>query len=132
MGLIKAGAGALGGVLADQWREFFYCESLDADILVAKGEKRTGGRSSNKKGEDNIISNGSVISVSDGQCMLIVESGKVVDICAQPGEYVYDTGDGAQHFLRKFGRVHQGEFCPDRQALYLRRRSGQGPAGLLF
>ena len=55
MGLIKAGAGALGGVMADQWKEFFYCESLDADTLVAKGEKRTSRRSSNKHGEYNII-----------------------------------------------------------------------------
>ena len=67
MGLLKAGVGALGGVLADQWREYFYCESLDDDILVAKGEKRTGGRSSNKRGEDNIISNGSIIEVNEGQ-----------------------------------------------------------------
>ena len=111
MGLIKAGAGALGGVLADQWREFFYCESLDADFLVAKGEKRTGGRSSNKKGEDNIISNGSVISVSDGQCMLIVESGKVVDICAQPGEYVYDTGTEPSIFYGNLGESIKESFA---------------------
>ncbi len=91
MGLIKAGLGATGGVLADQWKEFFYCDSLSADILVAKGEKRTGGRSSNKRGEDNIISNGSVIAVADGQCMIIVEQGKIVEVCAEPGEFVYDT-----------------------------------------
>lgn len=92
MGLLKAGIGAAGGVLADSWRDYFYCESLDADVLVAKGEKRAGDRSSNKKGTDNIISNGSIINVNDGQCMMIVESGKVVDICAEPGEFVYDTG----------------------------------------
>ena len=92
MGLLKAGVGALGGVLADLWRDYFYCESLDADVLAAKGEKRAGGRSSNKKGTDNIISNGSVINVNDGQCMIIVESGKVVDVCAEPGEFVYDAG----------------------------------------
>lgn len=92
MGLLKAGLGALSGVLADSWRDYFYCESMDADVLVAKGEKRAGGRSSNKKGTDNIISNGSIINVNDGQCMIIVESGKVVEICAEPGEFVYDTG----------------------------------------
>ena len=80
MGLIKAAIGAAGGVLADQWREFFYCDSLDETVLVTKGEKRTGGRSSNKKGEDNIISNGSVIAVADGQCMIIVDQGKVADM----------------------------------------------------
>ena len=73
MGLIKAGVGALGGVLADQWKEFFYCDSLDADILLAKGEKKTGGRSSNKKGEDNIISNGRVIDINESKAMTRVE-----------------------------------------------------------
>ena len=78
MGLIKAGIGALGGTLADQWKEFFYCDSLDSDILMIKGQKRTSGRSSNTKGEENIISNGSGIAVADGQCMMIVEQGKIV------------------------------------------------------
>ena len=91
MGLIKAGAGALGGVLADSWREYFYCEAIDKDILVKKGVKRTGGRSSNKRGSDNIISNGSIIAVADGQCMMIVEHGKVVELCNEPGEFVYDS-----------------------------------------
>lgn len=92
MGLIKAGMGAVGGVLGDQWKEFIYCESMKPDVLVAKGMKRVSsrGRSSNTTAEDNIISNGSTIAVNDGQCMIIVESGKVVDICAEPGEYVYD------------------------------------------
>lgn len=90
MGLIKAALGAAGGVLADAWKEFFYCEALPADVLVSKGYKRTSGRSSNTKGSDNIISNGSVIAVADGQCMIIVEQGKIVDLCAEPGEYIYD------------------------------------------
>ncbi len=103
MGLLRAGAGALGGVLADQWREYFYCESIPADILVRKGEKRTGGRSSNTKGENNIISNGSTIAVADGQCMIIVEQGKVVDICADPGEFVYDTSTEPSLFYGSLG-----------------------------
>ena len=88
MGLIKAGMGAIGGVLADQWKEYFYCESLTPDVLMAKGQKRTSsrGRSSNTSAEDNIISNGSVIAVNNGQCMMIVEQGKVVELCAEPGE----------------------------------------------
>lgn len=79
MGLIKAAVGAVGGVLADQWKEFFYCDSLNENILMAKGQKQTSrhGRSGNTDGEDNIISNGSRIAVNNGQCMLIVESGKV-------------------------------------------------------
>lgn len=91
MGLIKAGTGTLGGTMADQWKEYFYCESMAADVLITKGEKRTDKRSSNKKGSDNVISNGSVIAVADGQCLIIVEQGKVIDICAETGEYIYDS-----------------------------------------
>ena len=90
MGLIKAAMGAAGGVMADQWKEFFYCDAIPAEVLAVKGQKRVSGRSSNKHGSDNIISNGSVIAVADGQCMMIVEQGKVVDVCAEPGEYTYD------------------------------------------
>ena len=103
MGLIKAISGAVGGVLADQWKEYFYCEAIPADVLATKGAKRTSGRSSNTKGEDNIISNGSVIAVADGQCMCIVEQGKVVDICAEPGEYTYDTSSEPSIFAGKLG-----------------------------
>ena len=90
MGLIKAGIGALGGTLADQWKEFFYCESIPKEVLVKKGQKRVSGRSSNTKGNDNIISNGSGIAVADGQCMIIVEQGKIVEFCAEPGEFAWD------------------------------------------
>lgn len=103
MGLIKAGLGAVGGVLADQWKEFFYCEALDMDTLVVKGEKRVSGRSSNTKGSDNLISNGSGIAVADGQCMIIVEQGKVVEVCAEPGEYTYDTSTEPSIFAGSFG-----------------------------
>ena len=91
MGLLKAIFGATGGVLADQWKEYFYCDALGADTLVVKGSKRISGRSSNTKAVDNIISTGSVIAVADGQCMLIVEQGKVVELCAEAGEYIYDA-----------------------------------------
>lgn len=92
MGLLKAGAGALGGVLADSWRDYFYCDSLEADVLVAKGQKRTSskGRSSNTKGEDNIISDGSIIAVNEGQYMIIVQQGAIVDAVGEAGEYVFD------------------------------------------
>lgn len=92
MGLLKAGAGALGGVLADSWRDYFYCDALEADVLVAKGQKRTSskGRSSNTKGEDNIISDGSIIAVNEGQYMIIVQQGAIVDAVGEAGEYVFD------------------------------------------
>ncbi len=104
MGLIKAGIGALGGVLADQWKEFFYCEALPSDVLVRKGQKRITGRSSNTKGNDNIISNGSGIAVADGQCMIIVEQGKIVEVCAEPGEFTYDSSTEPSIFSGSLGQ----------------------------
>lgn len=104
MGLIKAFAGAVGGTLADQWKEFFYCDSLSAETLMVKGEKRISGRSSNTKGNDNIISNGSGIAVADGQCMMIVEQGKIVEVCAEPGQYTYDKSTEPSIFTGPLGK----------------------------
>ena len=104
MGLIKAGIGALGGVLADQWKEFFYCDALPSDVLMRKGEKRVSGRSSNTKGSDNVISNGSGIAVADGQAMIIVEQGRVVEFCAEPGEFTYDTSTEPSIFAGSLGQ----------------------------
>ena len=101
MGLIQAGLGALGGVLADQWKEFFYCEALPANVLMRKGQKQITGRSSNTKGNDNIISNGSGIAVADGQCMIIVEQGKIVEFCAEPGEFTWDSSTEPSIFTGK-------------------------------
>ena len=104
MGLIKAGLGAAGGVMADQWKEFFYCEAMDKEVMVTKGKKRISGRSSNTKGSDNIISNGSGIAVADGQCMMIVEQGRVVEVCAEPGEFTYDTSTEPSIFAGSLGQ----------------------------
>ena len=104
MGLIKAGIGAIGGTLADQWKEFFYCDSLESDVLVTKGQKRVSGRSSNTKGSDNVISNGSGIAVADGQCMIIVEQGKVVEVCAEPGQFTYDSSTEPSIFSGSLGK----------------------------
>lgn len=104
MGLIKAITGAAGGVLADQWKEFFYCDSLGADVLCKRGQKKVSGRSSNTKGDESIISNGSIISVADGQCMMIVEQGKVVEVCAEPGEFKWDSSTEPSIFTGSFGQ----------------------------
>ena len=103
MGLIKAVTGAVGGVMADQWKEYFYCDALDKNILVVKGQKRTTGRTSNTKGNDNIISNGSAIAVADGQCMIIVDQGRVVEICAEAGEFIYDSSSEPSIFAGNLG-----------------------------
>ena len=103
MGLIKAVLGAAGGALADQWKEFFYCDAISAETLVVRGQKKITGRSSNTKGNDNIISNGSVIAVADGQAMAIVEQGKVVEFCAEPGEFKWDSSTEPSIFAGSLG-----------------------------
>ena len=104
MGLIKAALGAAGGVLADQWKEYFYCEAMPADVLAMKGQKKISKRSSNTKGTDNIITNGSVIVVADGQCMMIVDQGQVVEVCAEPGEFTYDASTEPSIFSGSLGQ----------------------------
>ncbi len=103
MGLIKAITGAVSGVLADQWKEYFYCESIDSDILVTKGQKKVSGRSSNTSGNDNIITDGSIIAVADGQCMMIVENGKIVEFCAEAGEFTYNNATEPSLFSGDLG-----------------------------
>ena len=111
MGLIKAITGSVGGVLADQWKEFFYCDALSADVLVRRGTRRVSGRSSNTKGHDNVISNGSGIAVADGQCMLIVDQGKIVEVCAEPGEYTYDSSSEPSVFAGDLGMAIMDTFA---------------------
>ena len=130
MGLIRAAKGAAGGVFGDQWKEYFYCESMSSDTLVSKSRKKTSRRSSNRHGSENIISNGSVIAVNDGQCMIIVEQGKVVDVCAEPGEYVYDSftepslfcSDLEDGIVQVFGQIGKrfgfGGETPEDQRVY--------------
>ena len=150
MGLIKAGMGALGGVLADQWKEFFYCDALDSDTLMVKGQKRVGKRSSNTKGSDNIISNGSVIAVADGQCMLIVDQGKVAEVCAEPGEFIFDastepsifTGDLGDSIMDSFQAIGRrftfgGDTGKDQRVYYFNTKEIMGnkfgtPSPIIF
>lgn len=104
MGLIKAIKGAAGSALADTWKEFFTCDALRPEILMAKGVKQVSSRSSNTKGSDNVITNGSGIAVADGQCMLIVDQGKVVEFCSEPGEYTYDQSSEPSIFCGNLGK----------------------------
>ena len=110
MGLIKAAFGAAGGVLADQWKEYYYCDSISEDVLMVKGQKRTGKRSSNTKGSDNVITNGSIIAVADGQAMIIVENGRIIEVCAEPGEFTYDTSAEPSIFSGSLGESIKASF----------------------
>ena len=139
MGLIKALAGATGGILADQWKEFFRCEAIPADVLVMKGQKVSGKRSSNTKGTDNIITTGSVILVADGQCMMIVDQGQIVEFAAEPGEYTYDAsteptifcgnlGEGLKQSFQQLGKrfTFGGEPPKDQRIYYFNTKELMG------
>ena len=138
MGLISAAISAATGVLSDQWKEYFYCDSLPNDVLAVKGHKRVSGLSANR-GSDNIISDGSCIAIADGQCMMIVEQGKVVDICAIPGEYIYDmssepslfTGDLATNVIKVFEQIgkrftYGGQPASDQRVYYFNTKEITG------
>lgn len=131
MGLIKAVIGAVGSSLADTWKEYFVCDSMDDEILAVKGKKVVSGRSSNTRGSDNIITNGSGVVIADGQCMMIIDNGKVVEICAEPGRFTYDSssepsiftgslGDGILDTLKTIGRriTYGGDTGSDQRVYY--------------
>ncbi|MDO4740967.1 MAG: SPFH domain-containing protein [Eubacteriales bacterium] len=103
MGLISAGLNAIGGTMASQWREFFYADAMPADVLATKALKRVNGRFGGSKTEDdNVITDGSIIVVNEGQCMMIVDQGKIVDFCAEPGEYKFELNGEPSLFYGEF------------------------------
>jgi len=110
MGLIKAGLGSVGGVLADQWKEFFTCDALPKEVIAKKGEKKISGRSSNTKGSDNVISDGSGLIVADGQCAIITDQGVVAEICAEPGEYTFNSKTEPSLFTGPLGESIKNTF----------------------
>ncbi len=139
MGLIKAIISAAGGTMADQWKEYFYCDSLEADVLVTKGRKRTNKRGGNNRGDDNIISNGSLVAVNEGQCMVIVDQGKVVELCAEAGEFTYDTstepsllyGDLGENIKKTFATIGKrftfgGDTAKDQRVYYFNTKEIMG------
>ena len=130
MGLIKAVVSGIGTTMADTWKDYFYCDSMSSDVLVVKGKKKAGKKSSNTKGDDNIITNGSVIVVNEGQCMIIVDQGQIVEVCAVPGEYTYDMstepslfggslGNGIKETFKQIGkRISFGGTAAHDQRIY--------------
>ena len=121
MGLIKAFAGAVGSTLADQWKEYFYCEAMPSDVLVRRGQKRAQGRFPGRRASSgSVITDGSAIAVADGQCMMIVEQGKVVEVGAEPGIYTYDSSLAPSIFSGDLGdgvrKTYQASPAPSQTA----------------
>lgn len=138
MGLIQAAVSAAGSTFSDQWKEYFYCDAIPSGIAAVRGHKKVRGLSSNR-GDDNIISDGSVIAVADGQCMLIVDQGQVTDICAQPGEFRYDSktepslftgslGDGLKNVFAAIGKrfTFGGQAAEDQRVYYINTKELPG------
>lgn len=94
MGLIRAAFGAVTSTLRDQYMDAFYCEALDETVLMRIGIRRGG----ENKGGKNVITDGSPIIVADGQCMIIVDAGKVVELCAEPGVFIYNNSSSPSVF----------------------------------
>lgn len=139
MGLIRAAKGAIGSTLGDQWKEYFYCDALEGNVLVVNGQKRTSGHSSNRAGSENIITSGSHVAVANGQAMLIVEQGKVVEFSAEPGVFVFDAstepsifnGDLKEGILKTFETIGKrfvfgGETPNDQRVYYINTKEVQG------
>lgn len=139
MGLIKAISGAIGGTFADQWKEYFVCESMSSDVLVTKGEKKTSSRSSNTKASENVITDGSIITVADGQCAVIVQDGKISEFCAEAGAYTFsnstepsifsgDLGGGIEETFKEIGKrfTFGGEVAKDHRIYYMNLKEIMG------
>ena len=118
MGLISAALSAGGSVLSDQWRDYFYCDSLTSEVLLTKAKKKQG------KGNENIISNGSIVAVNEGQCMILVDQGQITEICAEAGEFVYDTSTEPSLFYGDLGENIVNSF----KEFYKRLSFGGGAA----
>ena len=104
MGLISAGLNAINGTLASQWKEYFYADSMPDDVLATKAKKRVKNRFGGSRWEDdNVISEGSVICVADGQCMMVVDQGKIVEFSAEPGDYIFDKNAEPSIFYGDLG-----------------------------
>ncbi len=110
MGLFKAGIGALGGVLEDQWKEVFCAGEMGSDLLMTRAKKMTGQNSSNN-GIGEVITDGSTILVGEGECAIVTEGGKVIGIYDEPGEQIFRSqqssgifGGGLGAFMKDVGR----------------------------
>ena len=104
MGIIKAAVNAVTGALADTWLEVIESAPMgNNDVIVPGQAVDQKGRSQNKKGGENLVSNGSIIHVLDNQFMILVDGGKIVDYTATAGYYKVDNSALPSLFNGQFG-----------------------------
>lgn len=89
MGIIRAFTSSIPNLFEEQWKEYFYCNSLGYDLLIQRGRKHVGERSTNTRMDDQVITNGSLIVVNAGQAVVVTSMGKVIDVCTEPGEHIF-------------------------------------------
>lgn len=128
MGIIRAAMSAAGGGLADQWLEVIEADNMSSTTVLAPGTKvrPKDRRNQNKRGTDEVISNGSIIQVYENQFMLLVDGGKIIDYTAEPGYYKVENGSSPSMFNGQFGealketfdRIRFGGANPHTQKVY--------------
>ncbi|MBE6628282.1 MAG: virion core protein [Ruminococcaceae bacterium] len=128
MGIIKAFFGSLGGGFADQWQEVIEADSMSDTTVFTKGVKvrKNDKRSSNKKGTEDLITNGSIIHVYPNQFMMLVDGGKIVDYTAEEGYYKVDntcmpsmfSGQFGESLKETFSRIRYGGTPSQKQQVF--------------
>lgn len=128
MGIIRALAGAIGGGLADQWLEVYESDYMGPSTITAPGVmvRQNDSRNSNRKGTADTISNGSIIQVKEGQFMLLVDGGKVIDYSGEAGYFKVDNssmpslfnGELGDTIKETFNRVRFSGTTPYKQTTY--------------
>lgn len=124
MGIIRAITTSLKSTAKEQWKEAFFMDALPADVLMARGHKHVSNRSANDRVDDEVITSGSLLSVADGQALIVTSHGKVVDVCTEPGEHEFVDPDRPAGVAGYFHDVWErvgfggGDVQPFRQRVY--------------
>lgn len=128
MGIIKAATSAIGGGLADQWLEVIEPDNMSDSTVMTKGVKvrRNDKRGSNRKGTEDVITDGSVIHVYPNMMMLLVDGGRIIDYTAEEGYYTVKNelapsmlnGSLKDAISETFDRFKFGGVTPQKQQVF--------------
>ena len=114
MGIIKAAISSASTMAQDQYKEYFYCPAIPDDIIMVRAYKQTSERSDNH-GSNDIVTDGSIIAVADGEYAAVVSNGKVIAEYKESGPHTFVSGDTASVFsgakLSSFGKEFGRRFA---------------------
>ena len=134
MGIIKATASAIRGAAADQWKEAFMAGEMGGDMLITRAQRLTNQNSANN-GSGEVITDGSVIIVGEGECAVATEGGKVIGVYDQPGEQIFRSkqsggifSGGLGAFAKDVGRriAFGGEITVSQRLYYINTKELTG------